>query len=95
MPFGGGGGGGSACGIINVTPAVLVDKGVGHNGNGGGTGGKRGISAYRTTYWQGSVSESASGALPTEGGYVKIQFSNVTTYYDDVGGGEDKVEQQP
>ena len=85
---GGGGGGGSACGIINVTPGgVGGQAGVGHNGNGGGTGGKRGISAYRTTYWQGSVSESASGSLPTEGGYVKIQFSNVTTYYDDVGGG--------
>ena len=59
------------------TGGVGGQAGVGHNGNGGGTGGKRGISAYRTTYWHGSVSESASGALPTEGGYVKIQFSNV------------------
>ena len=85
---GGGGGGGSACGIINVTPGgVGGQAGVGHNGNGGGTGGKRGISAYRTTYWQGGVSESADGALPTERGYVKIQFSNVTTYYDNTGGG--------
>ena len=80
---GGGGGGGSACGIINVTPGgVGGQAGVGHNGNGGGTGGRRGISAYRTTYWSGGVSESADGALPTEAGYVKIQFSNVTTYYD-------------
>ena len=85
---GGGGGGGSACGIINVTPGgVGGQAGVGHNGNGGGTGGRRGISAYRTTYWQGGVSESADGALPTERGYVKIQFSNVTTYYDNTGGG--------
>ena len=85
---GGGGGGGSACGIINVTPGgVGGQAGVGHNGNGGGTGGRRGISAYRTTYWSGGVSESADGALPTEAGYVKIQFSNVTTYYDNTGGG--------
>ena len=85
---GGGGGGGSACGIINVTPGgVGGQAGVGHNGNGGGTGGRRGISAYRTTYWSGGVSESADGALPTERGYVKIQFSNVTTYYDNTGGG--------
>ena len=85
---GGGGGGGSACGIINVTPGgVGGQAGVGHNGNGGGTGGRRGISAYRTTYWSGGVSESADGALPTEKGYVKIQFSNVTTYYDNTGGG--------
>ena len=85
---GGGGGGGSACGIINVTPGGQGGQaGVGHNGNGGGTGGRRGISAYRTTYWQGGVSESADGALPTERGYVKIQFSNVTTYYDNTGGG--------
>ena len=85
---GGGGGGGSACGIINATPGgVGGQAGVGHNGNGGGTGGRRGISAYRTTYWQGGVSESADGALPTERGYVKIQFSNVTTYYDNTGGG--------
>jgi len=85
---GGGGGGGSACGIINVTPGgVGGQAGVGHNGNGGGTGGKRGISAYRTTYWQGGVSESADGALPTEAGYVKIQFSNITSYYDNTGGG--------
>ena len=84
---GGGGGGGSACGIINVTPGgVGGQAGVGHNGNGGGTGGRRGISAYRTTYWAGGVSESDQGALPTEGGYVKIQYSNVTTYYDNVGG---------
>ena len=84
---GGGGGGGSACGIINATPGgVGGQAGVGHNGNGGGTGGQRGISAYRTTYWQGGVSESASGALPTEGGYVKITFSQTTTYYDAVGG---------
>ena len=86
--IGGGGGGGSACGIINVTPGgVGGQAGVGHNGNGGGTGGRRGISAYRTTYWSGGVSESADGALPTEAGYVKIQFSNVTTYYDNTGGG--------
>ena len=85
---GGGGGGGSACGIINATPGgVGGQAGVGHNGNGGGTGGRRGISAYRTTYWSGGVSESADGALPTEAGYVKIQFSNVTTYYDNTGGG--------
>ena len=85
---GGGGGGGSACGIINATPGgVGGQAGVGHNGNGGGTGGRRGISAYRTTYWSGGVSESADGALPTERGYVKIQFSNVTTYYDNTGGG--------
>lgn len=84
---GGGGGGGSACGIINVTPGgVGGQAGVGHNGNGGGTGGRRGISAYRTTYWAGGVSESDQGALPTEDGYVKIQYSNVTTYYDNVGG---------
>ena len=85
---GGGGGGGSACGIINATPGgVGGQAGVGHNGNGGGTGGQRGISAYRTTYWQGGVSESASGADPTQPGYVRITFSNVTTYYDPVGGG--------
>ncbi len=85
---GGGGGGGSACGIINATPGgVGGQAGVGHNGNGGGTGGQRGISAYRTTYWQGGVSESANGADPTEPGYVRITFSNVTTYYDPVGGG--------
>ena len=84
---GGGGGGGSACGIINVTPGGIGGQaGVGHNGNGGGTGGRRGISAYRTTYWDGAVSESANGALPSEGGYVKIQYSNVETYYDAVGG---------
>ena len=84
---GGGGGGGSACGIVNVTPGGIGGQaGVGHNGNGGGTGGKRGISAYRTTYWDGAVSESANGALPSEGGYVKIQYSNVETYYDAVGG---------
>ena len=85
---GGGGGGGSACGIINATPGgVGGQAGVGHNGNGGGTGGQRGISAYRTTYWQGGVSESANGADPTQPGYVRITFSNVTTYYDPVGGG--------
>ena len=85
---GGGGGGGSSCGIINVTPGgVGGQAGVGHNGNGGGTGGQRGISAYRTTYWQGGVSESANGADPTQPGYVRITFSNVTTYYDPVGGG--------
>ena len=84
---GGGGGGGSACGIINATPGgVGGQAGVGHNGNGGGTGGQRGISAYRTTYWQGGVSETANGALPTEPGYVKITFSQTTTYYDAVGG---------
>ena len=84
---GGGGGGGSACGIVNVTPGGIGGQaGVGHNGNGGGTGGRRGISAYRTTYWDGAVSESANGALPSEGGYVKIQYSNVETYYDAVGG---------
>ena len=85
---GGGGGGGSSCGIINVTPGgVGGQAGVGHNGNGGGTGGNRGISAYRTTYWSGGVSESSDGALPTDGGYVTIQFSSTETYYDLVGGG--------
>ena len=86
---GGGGGGGSACGIINVTPGgVGGQAGVGHNGNGGGTGGREGISAYRTTYWGGgNVSADSNGSLPTEKGYVKIQYSNVTTYYDNVGGG--------
>ena len=85
---GGGGGGGSACGIINATPGGIGGQaGIGHNGNGGGTGGQRGISAYRTTYWQGGVSENADGALPTEKGYVKITFSQTTTYYDNVGGG--------
>ena len=83
----------AACGIINVTAGGGVggQAGVGHNGNGGGTGGRRGISAYRTTYWSGGVSESADGALPTEAGYVKIQFSNVTTYYDKLVVVEDKV----
>ena len=86
---GGGGGGGSACGIINVTPGgVGGQAGVGHNGNGGGTGGREGISAYRTTYWGGgNVSADSNGSLPTEKGYVKIQYSNVTSYYDNVGGG--------
>ena len=85
---GGGGGGGSACGIINAASGGIGGQaGVGHNGNGGGTGGTRGVSAYRTTYWVGAVSQDELGSLPTVGGYVKIQFSNVTEYYDNTGGG--------
>ena len=85
---GGGGGGGSACGVINNNNGGQGGQaGVGHNGNGGGTGGKRGASAYRTQYWVGSVSEDAQGSLPTIGGYIKIQFSNVVEYYDNLGGG--------
>ena len=85
---GGGGGGGAACGIFAVTPGgVGGQAGVGHNGNGGGTGGKEGISAYRTTFWSGGVSADSNGALPTEKGYVKIQYSSVNNYYDNVGGG--------
>jgi hypothetical protein len=85
---GGGGGGGSACGVINAASGGIGGQaGVGHNGNGGGTGGTRGISAYRTSYWVGAVSEDELGSLPTVGGYVKIQFSNVTEYYDNTGGG--------
>ena len=84
---GGGGGGGSACGILNVTPGgVGGQAGVGHNGNGGGTGGRQGISAYRTDFWSGGVSADSNGALPTETGYVKIQFSSINEYYDGVGG---------
>ncbi|MBB12972.1 MAG: hypothetical protein CMC78_02250 [Flavobacteriaceae bacterium] len=84
---GGGGGGGSACGIINVTPGgVGGQAGVGHNGNGGGTGGREGISAYRTDFWQGGVTADSNGALPTEAGYVKIQYSSINEYYDNVGG---------
>ena len=85
---GGGGGGGSSCGVIG-SPAGGIggQAGVGHNGNGGGTGGTRGISAYRTTYWVGAVSEDGQGSLPCTGGYVKIQFSNVTEYFDNTGGG--------
>ena len=85
---GGGGGGGSACGIINNNNGGAGGQaGVGHNGNGGGTGGRRGVSAYRSDYWVGSVSEDAQGSLPSVGGYVKIQFSNVVEYYDNLGGG--------
>ena len=84
---GGGGGGGSACGIINVTPGgVGGQAGVGHNGNGGGTGGREGISGIRTDFWAGGVSCDSNGALPTEPGYVKIQFSSINEYYDAVGG---------
>ena len=84
---GGGGGGGSACGILNVTPGgVGGQAGVGHNGNGGGTGGREGISAYRTDFWAGGISADSNGALPTEPGYVKIQYSVINEYYDGVGG---------
>ena len=84
---GGGGGGGSACGIINATPGgVGGQAGVGHNGNGGGTGGREGISGIRTDFWAGGVSCDSNGALPTEPGYVKIQFSSINEYYDAVGG---------
>ena len=84
---GGGGGGGSACGIINVTPGgVGGQAGVGHNGNGGGTGGREGISGIRTDFWAGGVSCDSNGSLPTEPGYVKIQFSSINEYYDAVGG---------
>ena len=84
---GGGGGGGSACGILNVTPGgVGGQAGVGHNGNGGGTGGREGISAYRTSFWSGGISADSNGALPTEPGYVKIQYSVINEYYDGVGG---------
>ena len=85
---GGGGGGGAACGIINSSAGgVGGQAGVGHNGNGGGTGGTRGVSAYRSSYWVGAVSEDDQGSLPCTKGYVKIQFSNVTEYYDFTGGG--------
>ena len=84
---GGGGGGGSACGIINQTPGGEAGQaGVGHNGNGGGTGGRQGISAIRTDFWAGGVSADSNGSLPTEPGYVKIQFSSINEYYDAVGG---------
>ena len=84
---GGGGGGGSACGILNVTPGgVGGHAGVGHNGNGGGTGGREGISAYRTDFWAGGISADSNGSLPTETGYVKIQYSVINEYYDGVGG---------
>ena len=84
---GGGGGGGSACGILNVTPGgVGGQAGVGHNGNGGGTGGREGISAYRTDFWAGGISADSNGSLPTETGYVKIQYSVINEYYDGVGG---------
>ena len=84
---GGGGGGGSACGIINQTPGGEAGQaGVGHNGNGGGTGGRQGISGIRTDFWAGGVSQDSNGSLPTESGYVKIQFSSINEYYDAVGG---------
>jgi len=85
---GGGAGGGAACGIFNVTPGgVGGQAGVGHNGNGGGTGGTEGISAYRTTFWSGGVTADSNGSLPTEPGYVKIQYSTLNNYFDNVGGG--------
>ena len=74
--------------IINSSAGgVGGQAGVGHNGNGGGTGGTRGVSAYRSSYWVGAVSEDDQGSLPCTKGYVKIQFSNVTEYYDFTGGG--------
>ena len=83
---GGGGGGGAACGIINSTPGGTGGQaGVGHNGNGGGTGGTEGISAVRAGYWT-SISADSNGALPSETGYVKIQYSYVQNYWDQVGG---------
>ena len=83
---GGGGGGGAACGIINSTPGgVGGQAGVGHNGNGGGTAGSEGISAVRAGYFS-SVNADSNGALPSEKGYVKIQYSYVQNYWDQVGG---------
>ena len=84
---GGGGGGGASCGVINSTPGGTGGQaGVGHNGNGGGTGGTAGISAYRTGYWSSGVTLDSNGALPTEDGYVKIQYSFEENYWDAVGG---------
>ena len=83
---GGGGGGGAACGIINSTPGgVGGQAGVGHNGNGGGTAGSEGISAVRAGYFS-SVNADSNGALPSEKGYVKIQYSYTQNYWDQVGG---------
>ena len=85
---GGGGGGGSSCGVITqASGGTGGTAGIGHNGNGGGGGGAAGVSAYRNTFWEGTVTETVNGgADPTEGGYVKIQFSKTVQYYDNVGG---------
>ena len=84
---GGGGGGGASCGVINITPGGAGGQaGVGHNGNGGGGGGNEGVSAYRTSFWNGGVTKDSNGSLPTEDGYVTIQFSNTIEFYNNVGG---------
>ena len=86
---GGGGGGGSGCGVTGQ--AGLGGEGgtagIGHNGNGGGKGGTAGVSAVRSDIWgSGGFSLDSLGADPCRPGYVKIKFSNVTEYYDPVGG---------
>ena len=83
---GGGGGGGAGCGVITEDNAGSGGSaGDGHGGNGGGSGGGAGTSAVRAGYFTSVVLDS-NGSLPTDKGYVKIQYSYSQDYWDNVGG---------
>ncbi len=83
---GGGGGGGAGCGVITEDNAGSGGSaGSGHGGNGGGSGGRAGTSAVRAGYFTSVVLDS-NGSLPTDKGYVKIQYSYSQDYWDNVGG---------
>ena len=72
------------CHQLKITQGGWISR-VGHNGNGGGSGGRAGISAVRAGYFTSVVLDS-NGSLPTDKGYVKIQYSYSQEYWDNVGG---------
>ena len=67
-----------------------MEQGVGHNGNGGGSGGARGNSAYRSDGLAGatwSVANNGGGQQAGGAGYVEIRVQDELQFDANVGGG--------